>query len=330
VELDPRGAGVHSLWLNKYQAADSYGRPEWNDAQKKEPKPLELIPADLNAHWPSFQMFAFDVNDPSDDQPLDTLSRLNWTVLGLKEEEIEGRRRQSVSFQAETQGVIVTKTYTLTEGEYHLGLEVKMRRTEGADKNISFRYQMTGAHGLPVEGKWYTSTFRNALIALADRNGVIRDLQDLRQISHWGGGNLVPREANNALLYAGVANQYFASVIVVDNQQKIAAFSTRPVRRWRRPLLKAPSSAPLRTAPVSSSSHWTMGRNRPSTRRVARIAYSWAVSRADASPSCTIRLRPPSAMGNIQKSPRIFSVKVLCHRCGWMTSPCASPRSQWS
>jgi YidC/Oxa1 family membrane protein insertase len=224
VELDPRGAGVHSLWLNKYQAADSYGRPEWNDAQKKEPKPLELIPADLNAHWPSFQMFAFDVNDPSDDQPLDTLSRLNWTVLGLKEEEIEGRRRQSVSFQAETQGVIVTKTYTLTEGEYHLGLEVKMRRTEGADKNISFRYQMTGAHGLPVEGKWYTSTFRNALIALADRNGVIRDLQDLRQISHWGGGNLVPREANNALLYAGVANQYFASVIVVDNQQKNRGF----------------------------------------------------------------------------------------------------------
>jgi YidC/Oxa1 family membrane protein insertase len=224
VELDPRGAGVRGLWLNKYQAADSYGRPEWNDAEKKGPKPLELIPADLNAHSPSFQTFAFDVNDPNDDQPLDTLGRIHWTVLGLKTEEVDGRRRQSVAFQAQTQGVIVTKTYTLTEGEYHLGLEVKMRRTEGTDKNISFRYQMTGAHGLPVEGKWYTSTFRNALIALIDRNSVLRDLQDLRQISHWGGGNLVPRESGNALLYAGVANQYFASMIVVDDQQKNRGF----------------------------------------------------------------------------------------------------------
>jgi YidC/Oxa1 family membrane protein insertase len=229
VVLDPRGASVHSLWLNKYQAADIYGRPEWDDAEKKEPKPLELIPAGLNAHSPSFQTFGFDVNDPSDDQPLDTLGRVNWTVLGRKTEEVDGRRRESVSFQAETQGVIVTKTYTLTEGEYHVGLEVKMRRNpsrdrKGAEGKISVRYQMTGAHGLPVEGKWYTGTFRNALIALVDRNGVIRDLQDLRQISHWGGGNLVPHEAGNALLYAGVANQYFASVIVVDNQQKNRGF----------------------------------------------------------------------------------------------------------
>ena len=233
VELDPRGAGVHSLWLNKYQAADSYGRPEWSDAERKEPKPLELIPADLNAHSPSFQTFAFDINDPSDNQPLDTLGRIDWTVLDLKTEEVNGRRRESVSFQAETQGVIVTKTYTLTEGEYHLGLEVKMRRKQGDDKNTSFRYQMTGAHGLPVEGKWYTSTFRNALIALIDKNGVTRDLQDLRQISHWGGGNLVPRESGNALLYAGVANQYFASMIVVDDQQK-----NRDFLRQARPTLE--------------------------------------------------------------------------------------------
>jgi YidC/Oxa1 family membrane protein insertase len=233
VELDPRGAGVRSLWLNKYQAADSYGRPAWADDEKKEPLPLELIPADLNGHAPSFQTFSFDVNDPSDEQPLDTLGRINWTILGHKTDEVDGRRRESVSFQAETQGVIVTKTYSLTEGEYHLGLEVKMRRKEGADKGIFFRYQMTGAHGLPVEGKWYTSTFRNALIALVDKNGVSRDLQALQQISNWGGGNLVPREAGNNLLYAIVANQYFASGIVVDNEQK-----KRDFLRQARPTLE--------------------------------------------------------------------------------------------
>ncbi|MGH7226757.1 MAG: membrane protein insertase YidC, partial [Gemmataceae bacterium] len=216
VELDPRGGGVRSVWLNKYQAADTYGRPEWRE---KQPLLLALVPPGPNVFSPSFQMFAFDVHAPNDTQPLDTLARLNWTVLKHEPEEVDGRRRESVSFQAKTQGVRVTKTYTLTEGEYHLGLTVAMRREEGADKTISFRYQMTGAHGLPVEGKWYTSVFRNALMARADQNGgVTRDLQDLRQISVWGGGNEMRREPGNDLIYAGVANQYFASVIVVDNE----------------------------------------------------------------------------------------------------------------
>jgi YidC/Oxa1 family membrane protein insertase len=225
VELDPRGAGVRSVWLNKYQAADRNGRPAWrDDGEKKEPLPLGLVPAGDNVFSPSFQLFAFDVNDPSGDQPLDTLGRINWRVLGPKSEEVDGRRRDSVSFQAETQGVIVTKTYTLTEGEYHVGLEVKMRRKEGTDKIIVFRYQMTGPHGLPVEGKWYTSTFRNALIAVADKNGVTRDLQDLRQISNWGGGSPVQRDSANSILYACVANQFFASGIVVDNDQNNRGF----------------------------------------------------------------------------------------------------------
>jgi YidC/Oxa1 family membrane protein insertase len=225
VVIDPRGAAVQSVWLNKYQAADIYGRPVWRDADKKQPMLLALVPPGRNAHAPSFQMFAFDVHAPNDDQPLDTLARLNWTVLDKKSEDVNGRRRESVSFQAETQGVIVTKTYTLTEGEYHLGLTVAMQRKKGADKTITFRYQMTGAHGLPVEGKWYTSTFRNALIALVDKNGgVTRDLQELRQISSWGGGNEVRRDPGNALIYAFVANQFFASGIAVDNDQKIRGF----------------------------------------------------------------------------------------------------------
>ncbi len=224
VELDPRGAGVRSLWLNKYQAADKYGKPEWSDADQKEPKPLELIPTELNEHSPSFVTFGFDVNDPNDDQPLDTLGRIPWKVAEVKFDDRDGRLKQSVSFQAETQGVVITKTYSLTEGEYHLGLEVKMHRKEGADKSIFFRYQMTGAHGLPVEGKWYTSTFRNALMARVDKTGILRDLQDLRQISNWGGGNDLRHDPGSFLLYAGVANQYFASTIVVDDRQNERGF----------------------------------------------------------------------------------------------------------
>lgn len=225
VELDPRGAAVRSLWLNKYQAANSQGQPEWEDRDKKEPKPLELIPAPLNALSPSFQLFAYDVKAPNDVQPLDTLGRIDWRVLEPQSEDVDGRHRESVSFQTETQGVIVTKTYSLTEGDYHLGLEVRMRRKADADPTIAFRYQMTGGHGLPVEGKWYTSIFRNTLIALLNKNGVVgRDLQELRDVSRWGGGNDVRADTENKLLYAAVANQYFASAIVVDNSNKERGF----------------------------------------------------------------------------------------------------------
>jgi YidC/Oxa1 family membrane protein insertase len=220
-QIDPRGAGVRGLWCNKYQAADDMGRPEWANAEKTEPKLLELISAKANAQSPSFLTFAFDVNAPKDNQPLDTLARLNWTVVERDSDEVDGRRRAWVALRAETQGVVVTKTYSLTEGDYHLGLSVKMRRKDGGDKAIKFRYQMTGAHGLPVEGKWYTNIFRNALIAWIDKKTgtVTRDLQDLRDISRWSGGNLLPRQGDNALLYAGIVNPYFASVIVVDNKQ---------------------------------------------------------------------------------------------------------------
>lgn len=226
VEFDPRGAAVRGLWLNKYQAADEQGRPEWYNKEETDPKPMELIPSHRNARAPSLQLFAYDVKAPNDDQPLDTLGRVEWKIVERKTEDVDGRSRESVSFQAETQGVLVTKTYSLTEGEYHLGLAVKMRRKENTDKTISFRYQMTGAHGLPVEGKWYTSIFRNTLIALVHKtNGVVsRDLQELRQIGVWGGGTEVQRNADNLLLYAGVVNQYFASVIVVDTTNKDRGF----------------------------------------------------------------------------------------------------------
>src|SRR5262249_21555302 len=121
--------------------------------------------------------------------------------------------------QTEVQGVVITKTYTLTEREYHLGLEVTLERKKGASGEVKFRYQLLGAHGLPVEGKWYTGTFRNALIALERGGSITRDLQELKEISVKGGGNLVTKQPGHVIRYAGVAVQFFASVIVVSKDQ---------------------------------------------------------------------------------------------------------------
>jgi YidC/Oxa1 family membrane protein insertase len=229
VEIDPRCAGVVQVILNKFQAADDQGRAEWLDRDKKEPRPLELVPGDASYPFASNLLYAFDVTEPAEERPLDTLGRTDadaWRPVGAMTRETldDGRVRQRVAFQAETQGVMVTKTFTLTEGEYHVGLEVKMERKAGTDRPVKFRYQLTGAHGLPVEGKWYTSVFRNALIGRVDRTGpgadVWRDLQETRQIAVKAGGDPVLREDKRIIRYAAVAVQYFTSAIVVDDDQK--------------------------------------------------------------------------------------------------------------
>jgi YidC/Oxa1 family membrane protein insertase len=215
--IDPLGAAGRSLTLNKFRQADDHGRPV--------DSPLELVPDAANRWQPSFLLLHFDVNDPNAERPLDTLGKVRWEVVGRKTDGPE----QFVSFQADVQGVRVTKTFTLAEKEYHVGLTVQVERAPGAKGSgeLKFRYQLTGAHGLPVEGKWYTNTFRNSLIARIQDRSVLRDLQDLRQISLWEGGNQILRGPDDMIRYAGVALQYFASVIVVDNEQKVQNFLAR-------------------------------------------------------------------------------------------------------
>jgi YidC/Oxa1 family membrane protein insertase len=227
VDLDPPRGAVRSIVLNKFQAEDPTrpGQPGWLDAEKKIPRLLELVPASANYESPSFLLYAFDVKDPDNNRPLDTLGRGGWKTLGDKQVETrDGRVRESISFQAESQGVLITKTYSVTEGDYHLGLEVKLtRKADAGSKAVQFRYQMTGAHGLPIEGRWYTSIFRNAMIAQADigNNGnVARDLQALQQIGIKEGGDPVLREPGRLIRWAGVAVQYFASVIAVSDDQE--------------------------------------------------------------------------------------------------------------
>jgi YidC/Oxa1 family membrane protein insertase len=229
--LDPRGAGVRSVVLNKFEQATREGRPDWKNKDANEVKRLELLPADSNRDIPAFALYDYDPRDATDEHPLDTLGRVVWSVVGDKDNPVaeerltDGRLRQSVSFRTESQGVTITKTFSLTEGDYHLGLEVKMSKRDGSDtKEQPFRYQLAGGRGLPIEGEWYTNTFRNALIARVEHGNVYRDVQDLRQIAVWEGGNDVVRDKDMILEYAGVAVQYFSSVIVVDDDQKRTDF----------------------------------------------------------------------------------------------------------
>src|SRR5207244_416233 len=141
-------------------------------------------------------------SDP--ERPVDTLGREEWTPHVLKPGE------QVAFVYDKLPDVILTKTFTLKPDDYHVQLDVKVERKvlpvalvptlqilpqpdvfaffgQGfalADKPktdpVTFQYQLSSAHGLPIEGKWYTTTFRNALVGHEDKDGYLwRSMQDL-------------------------------------------------------------------------------------------------------------------------------------------------------
>ena len=214
VTLTNRGAGVRDLTLTPFEAADSDGKPAL-DANGK-PLPLQLIPPSDET---SFAVYHYA--KPGDDRPLDTLGNRDWHV----EKKINADEQQ-VSFDTELPefGIKIVKTFTLHPHEYHLGLTVRIERLAGAKELKPFQYQLAGGHGLPIEGKWYTTVFRNALFDWIDANGKNqRNLLDNRTIASTGGSDRIA-ETGPRLQYAAVTNQYFASAIAVADDQDIIKF----------------------------------------------------------------------------------------------------------
>ncbi len=235
VKLNTRGGGIQRLTLPKFQAADEYGRPLYHKGAKgAEPVPLDLIPAD--SIRPSFLLFHYRDADGDPDNPSPAKRAVPLPDLGVAVWKLEGKpswdgdrkvRRAvlSVTGILGHDGLTIRKTYTLKPKEYHVGLQIEIiderRPDPGADVR-PFRYQLTGAHGLPVEGEWYSSLYRNPLIGLLNKRGNLwRDLDETQyRIAFRNGGDRVPLQRGDShIQYAGVQDQYFASLIVVDNEQ---------------------------------------------------------------------------------------------------------------
>ena len=105
----------------------------------------------------------------------------------------------------------------MSRTDYHVGLAVTLTPTErppGA-KVEPFRYQIDGARNMPIEGEWYTTTYRSGIVGWPDT----RTLDDARTVRFQGGSDRFVSKAGNPIKYAGVMVQYFASVLAVDNVQ---------------------------------------------------------------------------------------------------------------
>ena len=82
------------------------------------------------------------------------------------------------------------------------------------------RLQISGPRGLPIEGEWYTSTYRVAVIGWWDKKGAPRrQYEDAGSIGNKRGGEVVSR-GDNQFKYMVVANQYFASGVCVNDRAK--------------------------------------------------------------------------------------------------------------
>lgn len=219
VVLTSAGASVQRVTLNKFQKADASGLPVVNPEGK--PLPLDLIPDDPDQQRPpSFRLYHYADAD-KDEHPVNELGERVWKLTGQSAPETQP---QWAAFTTELpdNGVRLVKTYSLMPGDYHIGLEVKVQPTRA---NIPpFRYQLEGPHGLPIEGIWYTGTFRNAILGWESGGSNWRQFEDSARISTQLGGDVVSKAPGKIIRYAAVAVQYFASVIAVDNQQKSVDF----------------------------------------------------------------------------------------------------------
>jgi YidC/Oxa1 family membrane protein insertase len=212
VVFTTEGAGIKSLVLNKFPEADRLGRP----AAGNPTPPMTLIPPDAPA---SNLLFHYD-NPETPDRPRALLGERDWKLESVKNGPNDATQSVTFSTRLTTLDVTIKKTYTLSPGTYHIGLTVSLERGKDAKKALPFRYQLAGANGLPIEGEWYTTTFRNAMIGLEDKQHRIwRDFAPSQQIGFQEGGPEVRKTEDKIVRYAAVANQYFAAAIVVDDHQ---------------------------------------------------------------------------------------------------------------
>ncbi|MFO0935348.1 MAG: YidC/Oxa1 family insertase periplasmic-domain containing protein [Gemmataceae bacterium] len=151
--------------------------------------------------------------------PLPDLGVKTWKVV---KEDCPENGPQTVVFETELDAphyLKIRKTFTLDPSEYHLGFTVDIEPLPARQKGApEFQYQIAGPRGLPIEGEWYTQTFRNAYIGkqdLANASRFYRDIQDSSSVNVAFGGDAIPK-AGTRLIYASVGTQYFASALAVD------------------------------------------------------------------------------------------------------------------
>lgn len=228
VQLEQGGAGVATLASSRYDA-------EFKDGSF-EKKPLQLIerdpvwPASLSltlshdAVKPILPELPDNVSliDPDSLSNLeDILDRVLWDVVkddqknvvrAITKEDPETKAKingQAIVFRTTAgNGLVVTKTFRLWPKSDSFEVEIQF---ESPGKPRTVVYNLLGPHGIPIEGDWYTSTFREVFFGQLTASGNIEiptfTAADVAAATKPVDNTALP------LRFAGVENQYFATLI---------------------------------------------------------------------------------------------------------------------
>ncbi|MEZ6142919.1 MAG: membrane protein insertase YidC [Zavarzinella sp.] len=243
VLLNTRGGSIQQIKFTHFQQATREGLPD-KDANgqprqlmiipgypaqqggpildKKEP-PVVFEPGECPAEFDVVSNLSYlmtHYRDPRDDRPVDTLSRRIWTVE-KNETTSEG---QTISFATELQQpyyIKIVKEYSLKKNEYHVGFRLKIEPLAAPEgKRKPFRYQISGPRNMPIEGEWYSATYRQGIVGWVDDDESARRLlEDARQVRRLAGSDRHTSKADEPIRYMGVMVQYFASILALDDIQ---------------------------------------------------------------------------------------------------------------
>jgi YidC/Oxa1 family membrane protein insertase len=211
VRFQQRGGGVRQLLLAQFDGETPDGVPDRKSR-------LQLIRPDPTFFPPSLSMILQPVvaaGRTGNEIALDTRT---WEVVVEKPGDPAVRTlltKQADGSQVESQeiafrtvvdelGVTVTRRYRLKKGADGFEMDLEFEGT----KDNTLSYQLFGAHNIPIEGEWYTSTFRDVFF------GQVKGTKT--EIITKTASDIVSSKSEPQtyttlpLQFTGVENQYFA------------------------------------------------------------------------------------------------------------------------
>jgi YidC/Oxa1 family membrane protein insertase len=158
------------------------------------------------------------------------LSEVNWEVVRTAADApavVSEGDTQKVAFRhkpPEVPGLTITKSYALAKGRNDIDFAVTLE----SDTDRSVSYRLVGPHGLPLEGQWYSYTFRDLFYAPLDPRAALisRSATNVATSADPNSG-YPPELVTTPIRFAGVETQYFAAFLAMKG-----ASETTPEGVW--------------------------------------------------------------------------------------------------
>lgn len=230
VQLSQKGAGVESVASSQFEAEF--------EGKNNPHRPLQFIQRDPKAP-PSLGLNLISAgdkpvvkNDEDESESAEIpLGEMPWEVVRDAKGRVARPIPEDAATEAEETGrkivfrttvgdppLILTKTYTLKKGMSDFEIELGF---ESPTKERSVVYKLVGPHGIPIEGEWYTYTFRDAFFTSEGGKPVTRAASEIVK-----GSEKPERFESLPIKYAGIENQYYAVLI----EPKLAPLTQQ--NRW--------------------------------------------------------------------------------------------------